>query len=104
MRIYEEGSREKLSAVICNQCGKKMKVENGILMEGCCHVETPFSYFSQKDGHRYLFDLCEECYDRIIAEFSVPDQGGNRAALTGISCLRYREVLCSIFVCLVPEA
>ena len=41
-------------------------------MEGCCHVETPFSYFSQKDGHRYLFDLCEECYDRIIAEFSVP--------------------------------
>ena len=72
MRIYEEGSREKLSAVICNQCGKKMKVENGIMMEGCCHVETPFSYFSQKDGHRYLFDLCEECYDRMIAEFSVP--------------------------------
>ena len=31
MRIYEEGSREKLSAVICNQCGKRMKVENGML-------------------------------------------------------------------------
>ena len=72
MRIYEEGSREKLSAVICNQCGKKMKVENGILMEGCCHVETPFSYFSQKDGQRYLFDLCEECYDKMTAGFAIP--------------------------------
>ena len=72
MRIYEEGNKEKLSAVICNQCGKNMKVEKGILMEGCCHIETPFSYFSRKDGQRYLFDLCDECYDKIIAEFSVP--------------------------------
>ena len=88
MRIYEEGSREKLSAVICNQCGKKMKVENGILMEGCCHVETPFSYFSQKDGHRYLFDLCEECYDRMIAEFSVIsvfDTSSNNFAYSGLA-------------------
>lgn len=64
MRIYEEGSREKLSAVICNQCGKKMKVENGILMEGCCHVETPFSYFSQ----RMVTGTCLTCVKSVMIE------------------------------------
>ena len=64
MRIYEEGSREKLSAVICNQCGKKMKVENGILMEGCCHVETPFPISAK----RMATGTCLTCVKSVMIE------------------------------------
>lgn len=46
MRIY---LGEKLQTVVCNQCGKKMTVENGILKEGCFHGKQQFDYFSEKD-------------------------------------------------------
>ena len=44
----------------------------GILMEGCFHAETAFGYFSNKDGKRHSFDLCEECYDKMIEGFAIP--------------------------------
>lgn len=62
----------KNEEVICNQCGKKLFMQNGILMEGCVSVDTTFGYFSGKDGLRHRFDLCEKCYDQIIRAFSIP--------------------------------
>ena len=41
-------------------------------MEGCFQGDVRFGYFSNKDGTRHSFDLCEECYDKMIREFSVP--------------------------------
>ena len=49
-----------------------MKVENGFLREGCFHVEYNFGYFSDKDGIRHMWDLCEECYDRFTKAFTIP--------------------------------
>ena len=40
MRIYGEDKEHELTAVICNACGKKLKVEKGILKEGCFHERT----------------------------------------------------------------
>ncbi len=57
--------------MICNKCGRQLRVENGILKEGCFAADTVFGYFSEKDGVRHLFDLCEDCYDRMIKEFAV---------------------------------
>lgn len=70
MKIYDE--QKKLREVICNQCGRKLKVENGILMEGILEVRQNFGYFSQKDGLTQEFDLCEDCYDRLTEGFAVP--------------------------------
>lgn len=42
MRIYGEDKEHELTAVICNACGKKLKVEKGILKEGCFHGEDRF--------------------------------------------------------------
>lgn len=35
-----------LQSVICNRCGKPLKVENGVLKEGCLQVCQTFGYFS----------------------------------------------------------
>ena len=71
MRRYQEQTKE-LIQVICNCCGRELKVEQGILKEGACRLETVWGYFSGKDMERHGFDLCEECYDRMISAFSVP--------------------------------
>ncbi len=72
MRKYNNESNEQLTQVVCNQCGKELKSENGYLKEGCFAVDYCFGYFSHKDGMRHKFDLCEECYDKMIARFQVP--------------------------------
>lgn len=70
MRNYKNES--ELEAVVCNKCKKNLKIENGILKEGCFHVDFSFGYFSQKDGQKHSFDLCEACYDEWIAAFELP--------------------------------
>lgn len=72
MRRYESENGGKLIQVICNQCKKELKVENGYLKEGCLGIDISFGYFSRKDGIRHQFDLCEECYDKMAAQFAIP--------------------------------
>lgn len=72
MRKYESLEENRLSQVICNYCGKELKVENGYLKEGCFCADYVFGYFSRQDGTRHRFDLCEKCYDNMIAKFQVP--------------------------------
>lgn len=71
MRKYTKIEDNQLLEVRCNQCGKALKVENGILKEGCFHGENIFGYFSTKDGSRHSFDLCEGCYDTMISKFKL---------------------------------
>lgn len=70
MRVYEE--EKKLVTVVCNACGKKLLVENGILKEECIHVDHDFGFFGARDGESDSFDLCEACYEKLISDFSVP--------------------------------
>ena len=72
MRIYLDDNKKELAAVICNKCKRELAVENGILKEGCFYGNSRFGYFSNKDGMKYLFDLCEECYDKMTAGFAIP--------------------------------
>jgi len=72
MRIYNNEPVSTLTRIICNKCGKSLKVEDGFIKEGCFSVDYGFGYFSGKDGDRHKFDLCEECYDHWIADMTVP--------------------------------
>lgn len=72
MRRYEEVQGGRLVQVICNRCQKELKVENGYLKEGCFHGNATFGYFSEKDGIRHRFDLCEKCYDKMVKQFAIP--------------------------------
>ena len=71
MRIYMDEGKNILKRVVCNQCGKALKVKNGILVEGVFEGNQQFGYFSNKDGIRHSFDLCEECYNKLIEGFAV---------------------------------
>ncbi|MFQ9194791.1 MAG: hypothetical protein ACLR6A_10440 [Candidatus Gastranaerophilaceae bacterium] len=70
MREYDVD--KKVKKVICNMCGKELKVENGVVVEGRYTCEYQWGYFSEKDGQIHRFDLCEECYDKITAGFIIP--------------------------------
>lgn len=72
MRRYDDGQEKKLTQVVCNRCGRELKLENGYLKEGCFTADAAFGYFSRKDGTTHHFDLCEDCYDEIISQFQVP--------------------------------
>ncbi|MBD5460346.1 MAG: hypothetical protein HDR26_05300 [Lachnospiraceae bacterium] len=72
MREYSAKDGQMLQKIVCNGCGRSLRVEGGILKEGCCSVDMAFGYFSSRDGMRHRFDLCEECYTNIIEKFKVP--------------------------------
>lgn len=70
MKKYSEIN--ELIEVRCNQCGRELRVENGVLKEGAFCTEVAFGYFSTKDGQKHEIDLCEDCYDRWAKGFKVP--------------------------------
>ena len=74
MREYREKEQMELqlTKVYCNQCGKELVVEDGIIKEGCFSVDYEFDYFSNKDGYIYSFDLCEDCFDMWNKGFRNP--------------------------------
>ena len=57
MRRYGDGQERKLIRVICNKCGRALKVEEGYLKEGCFSANAVFGYFSRRDGVTHSFDL-----------------------------------------------
>lgn len=56
----------------CNSCGKVLKVENGILKEDAFEATKEWGYFSQRDMEIHRFNLCEDCYNRMIEQFLIP--------------------------------
>lgn len=61
-----------LETVICNGCGKKLAVKDGIVREGLLMIDHTWDYFSEKDGEIHHLDLCEECYDQILGNLRIP--------------------------------
>lgn len=62
----------KNDKIYCNRCKKMIPVSHGVTQEGVLHVEKTWGYFSGKDGEKHSFDLCEDCYDRMLGEFQIP--------------------------------
>lgn len=74
MRQYQKEIKEveSIEKIICNQCGKEILVSNGHEAEGVFQVDYVWGYFSEKDGERHSFDLCEACYDAFVRNFQIP--------------------------------
>lgn len=70
MRKYKSGGQ--LESIVCNCCGKKLVVREGIVREGVITVNHAWDFFSEKDGEVHHFDICEECYDEWISQFRIP--------------------------------
>lgn len=70
MRQYLD--KNTLKKVVCNQCGRELELENGIVQEGVYHGIARWGYFSGRDGETHSFDLCESCYERLTGGFQIP--------------------------------
>ena len=55
-----------------NCCGKRLHMAGNHVAEGVMHVCKDWGYFSKKDLVRHEFDMCEQCYDKMTAEFQIP--------------------------------
>ena len=74
MRKYYDEQKNQLAELYCNCCGKKIKTENGTIMELVFPAHVLWGYFSGKDGEHHQFDLCEDCYDKWVAAFQIPPE------------------------------
>jgi ribosomal-protein-alanine N-acetyltransferase len=63
---------ENGDSIYCNSCGKSIAMMNGILMEDAFEATKEWGYFSHRDMETHHFNLCEECYDKMVAEFKIP--------------------------------
>ena len=79
MRHYQYHLKEerKTEKIFCNQCGKEIIVKNEMPQEDILTVEKRWGYFSEKDNEVHRFDLCESCYDKLIAQFVIPVEKEN---------------------------
>ena len=89
MRKYGESGI--LLSVVCNRCGKKLAVKEGILREGAAHFDDHCAGQSARQAHAeeneaqipgvHHFDLCEECYDGVTREFLIEADKEERTEL-----------------------
>ena len=73
MRKYENQKERQVQEILCNCCGRKIRIEKGMVMEGVFHGQVQWDIF-KKDGESHSFDLCEACYDRLTAGFKIPPE------------------------------
>ncbi len=72
MQQFRIQEMKELEKIICNQCGKEILVKNGVPEGDSLHVAKRWGYFSEKDNEVHSFDLCEACYDALVASFLIP--------------------------------
>jgi hypothetical protein len=72
-------------SLVCNKCGQKIKQEayelalatscnvEKITQLECCPVVVHWGYWSKdKDTQKHEWELCEGCYDALVATFVIP--------------------------------
>ena len=67
-------TKPEIRKVLCNKCGKVIFdiTDDNALDAEYVHTEKAWEYGSKYDCEVHRFDLCEECYDKIRAEFMIP--------------------------------
>lgn len=67
--------------IFCNKCGKELKQQEDMIREGYFSADVIFGYFSNKDGLRHRWDLCENCYDELTGSFQIPVEENEESEL-----------------------
>lgn len=59
-------TKKQLDRVVCNRCGRELEK-----YEDHLSVSKKWGYGTGFDGETHNFDLCEECYKKIAADFKI---------------------------------
>ena len=70
MKKYDINGR--LTKVVCNGCGQNIPCSGNIIIGAALSFRAEWGYFSDKDGQVHNFDICENCYDKIVKNFTIP--------------------------------
>ncbi len=62
----------KISDVKCNCCGKTIKKDGLGHIADYLSIEKRWGYGSDFDNEVHSFDICEQCYKKIISKFKLP--------------------------------
>lgn len=57
MREYMENDKNTVKKIVCNQCGKSLQVENGIVKEGVFRGVARWGFFSER-MERFMTLIC----------------------------------------------
>ncbi len=74
--IKEEYVRDK---VYCNCCGEEIELGFSEQVGNYLSVDKRWGYGSGFDGEYHSFDLCEDCYRKLISKFKIPPVDRHRA-------------------------
>ena len=74
--------------MMCNGCGKSINTGSDmdkdiIYLEDFVKIRKEWGYFSKKDGETHELILCEECYDRLCKNLTIPVNVKETAELLG---------------------
>jgi ribosomal-protein-alanine N-acetyltransferase len=61
-----------MEMIICNGCGRSIKVVNDIPREDYVRVSKAWGFFSEKDGITEDYVLCEACHKRMTEALTIP--------------------------------
>jgi hypothetical protein len=68
MKKYQKQLRPALSDVFCDGCGKSCKTPLDDYEYATLYAQ--WGYSSRKDGATSEMELCEDCFDNVIAHLS----------------------------------
>lgn len=74
MKIYKKENIvvKKVCTVKCNCCGKEIETDNIGYTSDYLSVEKRWGFNSSFDNQCHCFDICENCYKKIINSFKIP--------------------------------
>lgn len=81
MRKYDQN--HQLKKIVCNQCKKEVACVNGILKDQFFSVNQAWGYFSEHDGETDYWDLCQDCYKKLVQSFQIEPDVSEAAELMG---------------------
>ena len=58
--------RIETDVIICDACKKEIRKNIFNEFDEYYHIEKEWGYHSDKDGRKDSFDICEECYDKML--------------------------------------
>ena len=61
-----------INKVFCNNCGLEIEKDIYGYINDYLHIEKCWGYNSNNDGNIHNFDICEDCYIKLVENFKIP--------------------------------
>ncbi len=71
VKIYKEETiiSKQTDKIICNSCSKEIEKDPTGNFYDHIEINKEWGYLSDFDGQTHSFDLCEQCYKKLISGF-----------------------------------